>query len=144
MDWNSITTHAQAQGTVFWVASAAVSVGLTLLVVALVQAARQRLGRSQRQAGATTPTVAAVAPVTARQATAAYAEHAGPEDIEAPAPPSIDEDGALVMMLRRLQQAGDRLEEIAADRESAPSMASASALKSGFQDVEYVFRASSS
>lgn len=138
MDWNSITTLAQAQGTVFWIATAAVSLGLTLLVVALVQAARQRVGGKRRDARATAPAVAAPAPAVAGHATAAYAQQGA-----AMAPP-VDEDGSLAMMLRRLQQAGDRLEEIAADREAAPTMAAVSALKSEFQDVEYVFRASGS
>lgn len=136
MDWNSITTLAQAQGTVFWVASAAVSLGLTLLVVALVQAARQRLAR--RTVAAATSPREAPAPVVTTQAAAAYAEH------EAPVSPLADDDSSLVMMLRRLQQAGDRLEEIAADRTTSDGRATASALKSGFQDVEYVFRASGS
>lgn len=138
MDWNGITTLAQGQGTVFWVATAAVSLGLTLLVVALLHAVVQRAAR-RRAAAAMTSAPAAPIPTAASQVAAAYAAEQAPL-----ATPPEDESSSLVLMLRRLQQAGDRLEEIAGDREATLGHGHTSALKSGFQDVEYVFRASGS
>lgn len=138
MDLNSITTLAQGQGTVFWVATAAVSLGLTLLTVAVMHALVQRVAR-RRGAAAMAPAHAAPIPAAPPQVAAAYATQQAP-----PATLPDDDDSSLALMLRRLQQAGDRLEEIAGDREAMLGHGHASALKSGFQDVEYVFRASGS
>jgi hypothetical protein len=138
MDWNSITTLAQGQGTVFWVATAAVSLGLTLLVVALMHALVQKASRRPARAPMT-PVQATPIQAAPPQAAAAYATQLDP-----PATLPDEDDSSLVLMLRRLQQAGDRLEEIAGDREAILGHGHTSALKSGFQDVEYVFRASGS
>ncbi|MEZ4388739.1 MAG: hypothetical protein R3D98_14445 [Candidatus Krumholzibacteriia bacterium] len=142
MDWHSITGLAQGQGTVFWAAGAAVSLGLTLLVVALGQALRQQLRRGRARARVASPPETAVTPpARLPDAMAAYA--ASSRTAAAPGDPDREE-GSLALLLRRLQQAGDRLEEIAGDLDVAESQAAASSLKSDLQDVEYVFRASGS
>ena len=52
------------------------------------------------------------------------------------------EGDSLALLLRRLQSAGDRLEEIARDAAGEIPTPGESVLKEDLQDVEYVFRAS--
>jgi hypothetical protein len=135
MDWNNLTSLAEGQGTVFWVATVAVSLGLTMLVTALVQALRQATRRRATSA-APTPPPAEVRP--AREAVQAYAAS------DPPPPAAAPEDSSVALLLRRLQQAGDRLEEIAGDLDASAAFDAVSGLKSEPLDVEYVFRASGS
>ncbi len=137
MDWNNLTSLAEGQGTVFWVGTVAVSLGLTLLVTALVQALRQTT-RRRATAAAPLPTPPPAETLPSRDAIQAYAAS------DPPRPAVSAGDGSVALLLRRLQQAGDRLEEIAGDLDASAAFEAVSGLKSGTQDVEYVFRASGS
>ncbi len=143
MDFSSISELARSQGPVFWVATVAIALGATLLVVALVQLLRRVLA-AKRDVRIVMPdpvvqvvdnepdTYKPTLPVTTPAPRAA-----------APAP-AYEESGdySLALMLRRLQSAGDRLEEIAGDLKVQNPLADDSGLKEDLQDVEYVFRAS--
>lgn len=146
MDWNSIVELAGRQGMVFWIASAAISLGLTLLAAALVQGLRQkRRALRPRSADAATSAPAPVpaAPQRAQDAASAPATAAAAAAYRAVEPRGED-DGSLALLLRRLQSAGDRLEEVATDLEAATVGVGISGLKSSLQDVEYVFKAGES
>jgi len=148
MDFNSITSLASEQGPVFWAAAAAVSLGLTLLVVASLQSLRRLIGnRRPVQAAVSVAPPAEEIPA----ADAATRPTATPETAQGAyeattvtATPSNPENSSMALLLRRLQSAGDRLEEIASDLDTSAALAHDSLLKSEPRDVEYVFRASGS
>jgi hypothetical protein len=147
MDLSSLGQLARTQGPLFWTAVTAIALGATLLVVALVQ--MLRASRAARvgpgRAGATPDSPGAAAAVGtgvdrldgADPARGATEPHPAREEI------AVDPaDRSLALLLRRLQAAGDRLEELAGDLEEPPAARQESALKEGFRDVEYVFKAS--
>ncbi|MBD3221102.1 hypothetical protein GF314_07635 [bacterium] len=156
MDWTTITELASEQGAVFWAAAAAIALGLTLLLAALVQGARQAMVRRRGSPTAGAPAAdpapagpsspapgvpgapASTASIDQAAATTAYAAPGGW------ATPAAQGDESLALLLRRLQAAGDHLEQIAADLGQAPVADVVSPLKSSLQDVEYVFRAGGS
>lgn len=141
MNWQGMIDLAREQTPVFWVAVAALSLGLTLLVAAAVQKGRdlrrQGIPDSIPKALAPEPPKKVAYPEIAR-VIAAYEAEATPTHHVSP------EDGSAAVLLRRLQHAGDRLEEIAARLEDFDTIESVSGLKSDAQDVDYVFRASGS
>jgi hypothetical protein len=155
MDWQTMIEAARGQGPGFWMAAGAVALGATLLLVSLAMGLKRVLaGRS-----AATPTMPAQATADADVATAAtdqaveaYAAQQGSAvadvAVKPTMPPTAGAAGndSLALLLRRLQSAGDRLEQIAEDltpdQLASGDGAAGSALKSEFQEVEYVFRAS--
>lgn len=142
MDWNSIASTAQQQGAIFWVAAAAVALGVTLLVVAVGQA----LLRAGRRTIVPTPAEEPEpAPATAGPTTVEVASSdARAVENDRDTYQVVAEDHSLALLLRRLQQAGDRLEEMAQDLDVQPALDPGSSLKSEPELVEYVFRASGS
>ena len=141
MEPSSLLELARNQGPVFWVAAAAVALGATLLVMALAQFVRQR--RAGR--GAAVDSVEIITPPatpdldTYVPTTPLLAQEFVPA-VPAGAPGGGDH--SLALLLRRLQSAGDRLEEVAGDFRPEESDRRESGLKDSLQDVEYVFRAS--
>ena len=140
MDLNSILELAAARGPVFWAAAGAIALGAALLAAALLQLLRGLNLHFKRPAAATA--VAASADPGAPEAdvyvpTAVNAAASAARTVRTP-----DEgDSSLALMLRRLQSAGDRLEEIAADLGVERGLSPESALKEDPADVEYVFKA---
>jgi hypothetical protein len=156
VDLESLLTSARAQGPVFWAATAAIALGLTLLLVALLhrawRAARGRtsgatVAPAQAMATATEPADDPAASVAAAiaAATDAYAGAGAPPAAAGPAPLSSPDDEladqSLALLLRRLQAAGDRLEQIAGDLQDTAGPARDSLLKDAADEVEYVFKA---
>jgi len=146
MDLSRILELAAARGSVFWIAAGAVALGAALLAASLVQYLRRRLasgwlgrlrvaGRRPTPADAAAPG-GAVAPA---EAVAAYLAAGSPRTLTAGTGP---DEPSLALLLRRLQAAGDRLEEIAGDLASQRGIAAESFLKENSPDVEYVFKAS--
>jgi len=148
MNLHDISQLARSQGPVFWIATAAIALGATLLVVALVQQLRRSVGnrleraRSFRMVQAV-PKPDSVPEADVYEATPSLA--VAPPALRATLPPAVGDDPgdySLALLLRRLQSAGDRLEEIAGDLNGEIPPAEESGLKEDLQDVEYVFRAS--
>ena len=150
MDLDSLSQLARTQGPIFWAATVSIALGATLLVVALVQHLRRRLERASRLQ---VVVPAASVPPAATDRTAAAA------DVYRPAAPSLAGpipaadtaraggatgmgEQSLALLLRRLQAAGDHLEELAGDLVGENPLGAESGLKDATQDVEYVFRAS--
>lgn len=155
MDWQTMIEAARGQGPGFWLAAGAVALGATLLLLSLALGLKRLLAGRCAPAPAPPPRQATdIAPARAAtgEAVGAYAaqQASAAADAGAPAstPPSAAAAGSdsLALLLRRLQSAGDRLEQIAEDLtpdQLAPGDGAAgSALKSELQEVEYVFRAS--
>jgi len=146
VELTSLIAAARDQGPVVWAAVAAIALGLTLILVALWQ-------RRPRRQAATPPPPAVAAPTTAAATAAADAYAAAAPAAGDPAagfarpaaarfadPDELAEQ-SLALMLRRLQAAGDRLEELAADLGHETAARGESVLKDTLQDVEYVFKA---
>ncbi len=149
MDWQGILGNAGQQNAIFWGGAAAVALGFTLLLATVVTRLRHRLHFRRPFA---------LPRVAVRQAAAAY--HASATNTPAETPPRVenplselvlaaralaDTEAApapsLAILLRRLQLAGDRLEEVArAVCEDEDDLADAG-LKDGASEVEYVFKA---
>ena len=140
MDPSSLQELARSQEPVFWVAAAAIALGVTLLVAALTQFLRRRLGARPAPA---TPPVTAPDPIAAADIYVPTQRLVAPE-FAAPEPPDQARGGdhSLALLLRRLQSAGDRLEEVAGDLGFDESSRDEFGLKEPLRDVEYVFRAS--
>ena len=138
MEPSSLLELARTQGPVFWVAAATVALGATLLVTALTQFLRNRLAAGVDEVDSV--------PVTTPPATDVYVATTPPVAPEFVATPpaglSTGGDLSLALLLRRLQSAGDRLEEVAGDLWHDESDRDKSGLKEPLRDVEYVFRAS--
>jgi hypothetical protein len=144
MDWQGILGSAGQQNALFWAGAAAVALGGALLVATLVARLRRRrfalpriparkVVAAYEAAGTTLPT--ASPPDGANAAAAlALAARALAETSAPPAP-------SLAILLRRLQLAGDRLEEVArAVGEDVDDLDDRS-LKGDAPEVEYVFKA---
>jgi hypothetical protein len=137
MDLNTVMELAGSRQPVFWAATGAIALGAAFLAAALVMLVR-------RARGVSVPTRIMPDQPVAEAATTP------PTDVYQPSPPSlalstqVGEAPSLALLLRRLQAAGDRLEEIAGDLETSASFAPDSPLKDTGQDVEYVFKASGS
>ena len=141
MDPSSLQELARSQGPVFWVAAAAIALGVTLLVVALVQLLRRRLNArlaGDESAPRSTPNLAPTADIYVPTQPLVKPEFTTPE----PAVQPVGGEQSLALLLRRLQSAGDRLEEVAGDLRHDESNRDESGLKEPHLDVEYVFRAS--
>ena len=141
MEPSSLLELARSQGPVFWVAAVAIALGTTLLVMALAQFLRSRLaaGRGGIDPARSTPPPAASAADVYVPTTPPVAMESAPR---LPAGPPLGDDHSLALLLRRLQSAGDRLEEVAGDLWHDEPGRNESALKDPLGDVEYVFRAS--
>jgi len=149
MDLTNILELAQDQGLIFWGAAAAIALGATLLVVALAQQVRRLIaGRLQRNVGRAIP--AMVTPPI--QEAGDIATHASVQNTEndvytptaaslASRPTAVGEEPSLALLLRRLQSAGDRLEEIAGEIRTSRGDEGETILKDDLQEVEYVFKA---
>jgi hypothetical protein len=139
-------TFLANQGILFWIACAAVALGLTMVIVAAVVQTRRLAGRRVSPAQvektpdpiperaaepATLPSVTTAEPVRRR--------FRGPDRM-------TRETDRLVVLLSRLEEAAGRLEAVAAD---GPNIAQVeklppsgdSNLKDEVDGVEYVFRA---
>ncbi len=150
MDFTGITQLARSQGPVFWIATAAIALGATLLVVALVQQLRRVLAARRALMPATADPTPALAVAANDPAPDVYQPSQPPLSATSPAsrPETLAADSSgdlsLALMLRRLQSAGDRLEEIVGDLQGEKPLADDSDLKEDLPEVEYVFRASGS
>ena len=155
MDWQTMIEAARGQGPGFWLAAGAVALGATLLLVSLAMGLKRVLAGRRAAAPTLPPTTApdvALATAATDQAVEAYAAGQASAAADAEVPPSMPPtagsagNDSLALLLRRLQSAGDRLEQIAEDltpdQLASGDGAAGSGLKSEFQEVEYVFRAS--
>jgi hypothetical protein len=115
------------------------ALGATMLLVALAQVARRHLATAAAAKTVTPPATpepaAPAAPTT--ESPAAPPQRAQPSFA---GPPSGD--CSLALLLRRLQSAGDQLEEVAGDLRGSDRARDDSGLKEPPAAVEYVFRAS--
>jgi hypothetical protein len=146
MDWQGILGSAGRQNALFWAGAAAVALGATLLVATLAARLRQRRRSagtriSARQVAAAygagqQTTVPASSPVPAADAAVMATVARALAETSAPPAPS------LAILLRRLQLAGDRLEEVAREAALDEDAFDDPALKEAPLEVEYVFRAS--
>jgi hypothetical protein len=144
MDFQNLLELARGQGLVFWAATGAIALGATLLVVALTQYLRRSLGRGVRRVVVAPPVSSAppAPPVAVEVARAAAAyEPSTRAPLAALSPTDEAEEPSLALLLRRLQTAGDRLEEIAGEVQAHRRQGSESTLKEDLQAVEYVFKA---
>ena len=147
MELTSIIEMARTQGTVFWAGAVAVALGATLLVVAVAQ----QLGRiaAARLAARRPGGVADVADETDTYTPSMPPQPAADVEATLDAVAAVTREAeqphaeqSLALLLRRLQSAGDRLEEISRDV-AMPADADQTALKDTLEDVEYVFKACS-
>jgi hypothetical protein len=138
MDLSNLGELAASRDPLFWAASAAIAMGAGCLTASLVLVLRRaRLGAGRRRSEPQ-PRPAAVA-----RATGAADQYVPLQPARA-MPRTLVEAPSLALLLRRLQAAGDRLEDIAADLDLAVSFDPDSLLKEPLPDVEYVFKASGS
>ena len=141
MDPSSLQEMARSQGPVFWVAAVAIALGVTLLVMALTQLLSRRLNArltGDEPAPRSAPATAPAADIYVPTQPLVTSEFTTPVRAVQP----VDGDHSLALLLRRLQSAGDRLEEVAGDLWHDESNRDESGLKEAQLDVEYVFRAS--
>lgn len=149
MDWQGILGSAGQQNAIFWGGAAAVALGLTMLLATVATRLRRRLHWRRpfalpripaRQAAGAYQAAAAtgVAPVPAvADAAAAGLAIAARILAEAAIPPAP----SLAILLRRLQLAGDRLEEVARCVSDDVDDFEDADLKDDALEVEYVFKA---
>jgi len=149
MDWQHLLGTAGQQNAIFWGGAAAVALGFTLLVATLAARWRQRPHLRRHFA---------MPRVAARQAAAAY--QAAGTTVAAPNPPesasaaaglalaaralaetAVPPGPSLAILLRRLQLAGDRLEEAVREVDAADDVLGDASLKHDAPEVEYVFKA---
>jgi hypothetical protein len=135
MDLGNLTGHLAAREPLFWVAAGTLALGAACLAAALAMLL-SRLRPSGRRA---IPAAALGAPGPQPADRYEPAAFAPPPPAAAP---GTDPEPSLALLLRRLQAAGDRLDDIAADLEAAAAAADESGLKDLPAGVEYVFRAS--
>ncbi len=147
MDWQDLLGRATQQNALFWGGAAAVALGFALLAVTLFARVRQNLRRPfalpripARQAAVAFQASGATSPAAALP----YAgDAAAGLDLEAralaetPVPPAP----SLAILLRRLQLAGDRLEEVARAAAEDDDSHDDTSLKGDLLEVEYVFKA---
>ena len=137
MDLSTVMELAGSRQPVFWAAAGAIALGAAFLAAALVMLVRRARGESE-------PSRVAPAQPAAEVATTPPTDVYQPtRPVKVPSP-QAGEAPSLALLLRRLQAAGDRLEDIAGDLEAAASFSPDSPLKDTCQDVEYVFKASGS
>ncbi len=149
MDLTNILELAQDQGLIFWGAAAAIALGATLLLVALAQQIRRLVTRRFQRHHQPTIRAAVSVPIPAAQDdTPAAVVQTTADDVYMPSaaslasrPATMREEPSLALLLRRLQSAGDRLEEIAGEIQSSRGDQRETMLKDEIQDVEYVFKA---
>ena len=149
MDLSTILELAQDQGIVFWGAAAAIALGATLLVVALAQQIRGLLaGRLQRRSQPATSAIPVAGTPATEVSTPPAAVMTTSDDLYVPTTASLasrpiaaGEEPSLALLLRRLQSAGDRLEEIAGEIQTSRGEQHETMLKDDLQEVEYVFKA---
>lgn len=142
MDLANILENIAAQGSMFWVATGSVALGVTLILVALVTQLNRLRNRKSLQVG--------------RELLRPPAEPSRPapeEIIQAP-PPDIENFSApaetasvpadareLTHLVARLRAAGDKLENFQRQNLPEPAQATESPLKEASSAVDYVFRA---
>ncbi len=138
------------QTSVFWLATGAIALGLTLMLVAAGFALKRRFARARqphrpgalaalaayRAAGKAAPTAAEPAPAHPTPPLAARGS-LGPRVAPIPAA----DLPSLALLLRRLHSAGDRLEDVARDLAGDLEDMPEPALKVAPVEVEYVFKA---
>lgn len=137
MELGSLWTQLATRQTLFWIATGALALGAAFLTAALVILVRRagHAARRRRLEPAISPAAAALGPRGEASLAATFKL----------APPTAPmEQPSLALLLRRLQAAGDHLEEIAGDLEAAAREPEELVLKEGAADVEYVFRATGS
>lgn len=162
MNWDGILGSAGQQNAIFWGGAAAVALGGALLVATLVARVRDRLRRplalprfpANRAAAAYGAASAATPPPIGRPSASHLsgappaAPPADPEGVvlaaaaHALAATSSPPAPSLAILLRRLQLAGDRLEEVARGLD-ADDRDPDEALAATAEEVEYVFKACS-
>ncbi|HOX26417.1 MAG TPA: hypothetical protein PLL30_07525 [Candidatus Krumholzibacteria bacterium] len=137
MDLSRSLELAAARGSIFWIATCAVALGMALLAASLVQMARRRKAHGW-----------SIRLPRRRRPKPERGQATAPAEVYCPAGPALSvaagqaaEEPSLALLLRRLQSAGDRLEEIAADLASDRFLPDESILKEESHDVEYVFKA---
>jgi len=147
MDWHDLLGRAAQQNAVFWAGAAAVALGFALLAATLLTQVRQKLRRpfawprlparlaaaAYEAPGTTNPSAPPSRGAAATPGLVPPAQ-ALPETQDPPAP-------SLAILLRRLQLAGDRFEEVM--RAAAEDDASRydTGVKEDLPEVEYVFKA---
>jgi hypothetical protein len=149
MDWQGILGSAGQQNAIFWGGAAAVALGLTLLLATVVTRLRRRLrwrrpfslpripalqAAGAYQAAGATGVKPVAAPADSAAAGLAIAARILAEAAVPPAP-------SLAILLRRLQLAGDRLEEVARSVSDDVDDFDDADLKDHPLEVEYVFKA---
>jgi hypothetical protein len=151
MELTSIIDLASTQGAVFWAGAVAVALGATLLVVAVAQqlgriAATRLATRRGATTGTNTPGASGEADTYTPSMPPKPAVEAEEEAVAASIVEAVEDlppaDQSLALLLRRLQSAGDRLEEISRDIVVAVDT-DETGLKEPVEDVEYVFKACS-
>lgn len=138
MELGSLWTQLATRQTLFWIATGALALGAAFLTAALVILVR-RAGHAARRRRRLEPSIS---PAAAALGPSGEASLAATLKLAPPTAPM--EQPSLALLLRRLQAAGDRLEEIAGDLEAAAREPEELVLKEGAADVEYVFRATGS
>lgn len=138
MDPASIFQAITEQGTLFWLASGSVALGITLIVAAAV--GQVRLLRSRRAGAAIKePAAPAALPVpTAVPESHFYAEEI--PSLQNSIPDSVDER-EMLLLLRRVRSAADKMEDFRRRKTGRPAEAAESPLKVASEGVDYVFRA---
>jgi hypothetical protein len=126
------------QGTLFWLASGCVALGITLISAAAVgQFRRLRSGRPasvQKEAGAP---AARPDPAPALESNPAGEKV---DSLPASVPASVDAR-EMLLLLRRVRSAADKMEDFRRRNSTRPAEAAESPLKVASQGVDYVFRA---
>lgn len=150
MELSNLAELAASRQPIFWAATAAIALGsacLTASFVLLLRRLRPRRHRPQTAAGGRQDETAAADTPAIRAATARASSAADRYEPLQPVRAAASADAqvpSLALLLRRLQAAGDRLDDIVADLDHAASFDPESLLKDALPDVEYVFKASGS
>ena len=133
---HDIVAQLAARQTMFWVASVLLAMGAACLAACLMMLVRRS------RIAARTPDAVKVLEKTESEFLDRPAGSPGLAPKESLLRPSgCAEEPSLPLLLRRLQAAGDRLEEIAGDLDAAASAPDEYALKERARGVEYVFKA---
>ena len=138
MDPASIFQAITEQGTLFWAASGSVALGITLIVAAAV--GQIRLLRSRRVGASKNIAVAPAAPPVPVAATESHPPAEEIPDLQVSVPELVDAR-EMLLLLRRVRSAADRMEDFRRRKTSRPAEAAESPLKVGSEGVDYVFRA---
>jgi hypothetical protein len=134
MDFSSLMDQLTARQSLFWVATLLLALGSACLAASLLMVIRKVRSSAQERR----------ADVQGEAAVSGSSENRAAPDIPAgilDRPALRGEEPSLAILLRRLQTAGDRLEDIAGDLEVLTAQPDESNLKHGLPGVDYVFKA---